>query len=1511
MNNAAVAFGYRVLPVEYGRKQDTKCSKPVVNCAESPLDGETRAECEDRQADCRIDTAEQWLVTLAPFGTISAASASGFAVEVDPVRAEALSPGVYPATVQVAFDNGDTDSIRVELTKASPSGSYLGTLTIAGVPAAQGQAVSLTGQRPIRFDMRMAVTKEVQQWNALMSANNVINGSGQDQSAGSFKDLNQGQVVTALLNADTALPFSWTGSGANEVPFTGIYEPGSGRMRLLGVIEIAANFCVDEDGDTCPAAAPATCDPNAPLQVRNPFGRRIRRQIEFFGRFDEAAARFSGTYIETVRGLLPNTPITLEGDFSMQQLVADGSPLKVQVPLVPATLMAYPENELQTFTDAEGNLDAAALAGVATACAGANYAHEKASFADKAAFDTYIKAARRASAPGSGTDGTNVLGKTVVFPAAVAFRSHIEAALKALANSDGVSAQDQADYLSIYDYVSDWIEPCTSADQSPSPFCLNEDQARCGLALHRKALLSGWVSLENLKSGGIAQDGELPIFCADDIPLQGCPAAAFTGEFSDHRGLFTLQEHNRFWSLLAQAWKFDGDRARTDAFLTLFRNEVNPFVAGTARSYKAEQLRLGVCRYDQAVDLMASTASAVVLGQWPASSFTGGGRDWLTIMYAVARDRMDILAELIDLRRRVFLATDAADFRFAQHLMQHEYLLQVYLMALQSRWQGEKFVYTGSAAEALEVGQQMLAQLNPARTVVGTVPERVFFENSDPSRSNWEHYRERIAGPGGLLEEAQDQVADAVSNLRGALVDLDTFETNLFTSGQYLEERLDGLCGSADLLSYTKFKGQAPAGAGTPCSPACAAGYVCHRGGCLTEQAYFDMVGPADYCQAVLMEHWDDTAQWSSAFNEGQPQQGGALGGTAPVTAGISCPSISAQLIDLGNPCQDVVTSFKTAAAAINVPNPQNGPTAKTWTPPTCNLEHTKIVINGQMRPCAGGEIGALLQEKALVDLNRKHTLRQLASIVSRLEAFASWHKLMSKNTDFIQALEYTFAAASQVKDLVLALSKLFEKTTQRLAGAPDCLLVAGLAVGTDCPQSAISVVLSTTTQAISDGAQLAINQAFSIVEQLKNIGVGELEQQKGAAERLKDFNEIAHELDGVVDAYQLWTQESFNLGLQIADLRQQAQSAADRYRDGVSFTAGALVGRETGFALLGNHLVGEASKTFRDLVNTTYRMAMAYNHRFNLAPDVAKLLVNRAVSVTTLDEVADFVALLDSTVEDYCGVEGVDCDANNNNELLRFSLREQVFPNLRAKVDPSSGAVLVSVGEQFHNLITTPPYVRRRVRGPLVVDQVEVPFGLPLTLLENQPGGPTWLLNPLDCNHLVAAPDFAADGVQNLGTLAVQVVGKNLGASAGIQYQLQRGGTDFVRSCHIEAVQAEIGTLPVETYPIRRHIVGYAPENAFNGLSSVPSFVTRSSMLQACVNEEEEDVGDGGCWRYFARDRSLAALDWKLIIPLNVDGGNTQSAWISGEGLTAADKPVIEDIIIYFRYRTRPVQEL
>ena len=93
----------------------------------------------------------------------------------------------------------------------------------------------------------------------------------------------------------------------------------------------------------------------------------------------------------------------------------------------------------------------------------------------------------------------------------------------------------------------------------------------------------------------------------------------------------------------------------------------------------------------------------------------------------------------------------------------------------------------------------------------------------------------------------------------------------------------------------------------------------------------------------------------------------------------------------------------------------------------------------------------------------------------------------------------------------------------------------------------------------------------------------------------------------------------------------------------------------------------------------------------------------------------------------------------------------------------------------------------------------------------------------------------------------------------------------------------------------------------------SPPTYVTRSGELSACINypaETGDELVEAPCWRYFARDRSLAAPDWMMILPLRFDGADTGNTWLTGEGLPDDERPLVEDIVVHLRYRSRPIQE-
>ena len=751
---------------------------------------------------------------------------------------------------------------------------------------------------------------------------------------------------------------------------------------------------------------------------------------------------------------------------------------------------------------------------------------------------------------------------------------------------------------------------------------------------------------------------------------------------------------------------------------------------------------------------------------------------------------------------------------------------------------------------------------------MGISPNRVFFENSNPGRNNWQNYRDQLVGAdggGGILGDARASVDDAVLELKSSLSDIDTLEERLLESRFELVDRLDELCGDPN-------------------------------------------VDPERYCTEQLnnfdLETWTDLRDCVG--------QGG--GNDCPVELEYVCSG------DSDGDCAEIQEAFARGTA------PPAGETDSIYGSycvlPT-NAEARQVLVGGELRPCIGGEMGTAFQEQATVDLQRRMVLLKVRRLMAQLSSTATYLEQVAGLDEARQDAALGFRAAiftvDRSVDFINGIVDIYLAATKTV----DCLTIVGVitgaakgtVTGTDCPQTAAhstaDVAILTLRLALT-AAQGAVNDGLAIAEEALGVHFDrELSDLAGG----REIRGIISEVSGLVDEYQLLTQESFNIYLGIGDLLYYAQQAVDRYAQRVGFFAEHLVGRESGNILRGDQLVAEASADFHAALQIVYKMTVAFIHHYNVPSAQARNLTNAALALVTLDDIQGFVDTLEQRERDYCGLEAIDCDAASNVEVLRFSVRERLFPHLRDIVDPRFGAI--SAGEQFHDIITQPPYVRRRMRGEHLTDQIEIVLPVPLTLLEfTADGEPRWLIDPLSCNHLLDARDPSGvnrGGAGVGGTLAVNVVGKNLDDAARVvRYELVRGAVDFNRGCAAESVQEEIGLLPVLQYPIKRHVVGYAPQSVNGQRDAPPSFVTRSSPFTACVNHPERNgsLDDADCWRNFARDRSLAAPDWKLVMPLRIGAGQTDNAWIIGDGLADEDRPLIEDIVVYFRHRTRPVQE-
>ncbi len=1437
INQPNVVFGYR-MEIKYELKQEGKCNQNFSELYAEELSKCGSKECEDYWntlkneiiEDCIIDDTEEFITVENPFGTVYGAGDPTIDLRLNYGAVDELTPGLYMATVRIIFNNGDTDQATVTFQKTSPNGEYTGQLTVY-----RGGPENSLGTSNLEMKLFIDTDAPQVEWDELLKQNNMYEEK-------EYLDVTRGFPITGHLSGNTSVVFNNPAAQSrkdNIIPVKGIYAAHLGQIRLTTVIEIGKGFCRSEDGH---------CDPSDPrqLQVDNVFDRDLRRLIEFVGPFDYKNRRFTGGYRETISGLVPaGQDLTLEGTFHLRQTRQDDSEIELDDPLLEEqTALGFPER-YQILSRVQEDID--------QYCGG--FEGED-NFDADSSFDSYMNQF-------DGADGP-------IFEEMIFFEGEIGRALDELENN-------QQNYLTLSDYLKGQIEfcpegwcNCTEEEISSggcpiSDNCICYEKLRCGLALYRKAILSmrpdtesstqscdddedcadglfcntgkgecqcggdadcgpgnicnasthhcqdmsnGWVNMANVAvSEGY---NSYTLFCPE-LPLYGsdCLISA-----TENPTLVSLQEHNRFYKELVQTLSYEAGNALSDAFYVMYKAyEGDELDADSAFEHKELRYYDALDSYNELRQEFFSPEATAIKFQWPMRWFATIGNSWLQYMNTVGNDRLDTLIDMMDMRRRILQDTDESDYVFAQHLLHEEYLTQVFIFVLQEHWQNELFAYTGFSADTIEKGNILLSRVNEMRNPLGFHPNRIYFENSDLTLNNWQNYKRRVEQE---LVRAEESVAQAIQNMKGALSDKDNLETSLLHAAHAFDSNLEQYCGSDEPLPKECTMTLEERELATSCTGA----------GCLFDWTC-DKDGEKD-CDRVV-QAFTDTVEETDAH---------------------------------GCRADSRIFSVRT---------------------------------NNQDRLCVRGQMGTLLQEGQLLKLQIEQTYGKVEGVlrsIAREQTYLA--ETQSDNAALMKFLGEQALTFETTNNDIREAQSIFDFAF-KAADAIVCELIVGVAMGTDCPQTIVMAILQAEAMLIKDTMMNPLYRTLDELHWMKEEYIQSYGNDKEIAQLRKNLDTMVAQVESYILEYQLLIQQLFNNELKIADTYYVAQQTAARYNEVVGSIVDRLIGRETGSVLLRNAMVKESNERFQEVLLETYKMAQAFIHRYNYGVG-AQTVANKVYQLQTIDDVKDFIEELTKLEDNYCGAQGLDCDNKHNQKIFRLSMRDALYPKLQDIVDPKTGSVLTK-GEQFHNEITSSLRLLKRKRDSNVRKQIELPIQIWMAKGGGISSNTGYMVNPEECNHFIVGQRNG--GMTSAGTIAVNVVGTRL--SENIEYELWRNDTDYIRSCNEKVSEVE--------RKVNLYTVGWTPQHAFGQLDQPDSFLTHSLAFTACKNNWRlEDVNtrnsEDSCYNYFARGRSLGTLDMRFVIPFLDD----EQSWILGDGLPDNEKPIIEDIVLYFRYNSEPI---
>lgn len=1385
------------------------------------------------------DLAHCFFLTLPrPFGSVTAVGPASHEVRLNQAFVSRLPPGKYSVTLQAIYTNGTADTTVISFEKRRPSGTYAGQVAIY-LPGEQRTklADSVLGAE-------LFISTVEKQWNELQREAGLPEGVP-------ITEVTKGQYVYGTLDGATTPLFNNPQAQSvadNKVPVRGMYLPEQGgRLRLLAVIELPGCQSTGPNG-VCTYTGTDPTD----MSMANVFARRIRRILSFNGTLDSQRMRYSGVFRETIMGLKPGgASATADGsEPSDGDDSADGDDPESPVYADTLTLDgAFVLDLLQSTSkpidvidsEAEESFSATLLPDGAPTLVTYPSADDL--------LDAVVSVRTNQCAPGP-TDTERFIDEADADAYRQAFRNALTAFGVSSASADSSAFQD---YLAQID-----------GEQVGS----RSGRVFSDLVTFSALIQGALDALGDSQSAALTLYDYLreTIFLCSESNQESCIDEKMT-----RCGLALYQE-----AILRGWMNIGGVGPASASGHELFCDDLSV----------SPDCGLAVEGRKNLVALQEHNRLYMALTQ--ALRYQAGAHlsDAFFMMYQNAADPQGLATALSDKQAYTLKAWSRYD----------EILGLVFSPAMTSifySWPMSDFKSRGGLWTNML--QQLMADRVDALEMLVDLKRRVFLQASEQDevfvaqllqqeflqhvwlarlQQDWQGSQFSYAGHAAEAMAVGQSILNRLDLKRNPLgfhPDQVFFENSNLARSNWQNYR--------DVLVAGGTSGRGMAG---------------------------DVEALVDEAVLELRASLDTTYALESQLlqsKHGYEQQIDRICGSEEAYDGEhACTGTSAEdraeALECGSRNCDFDFTCETvdcaSLVAIRAGHLGGSVVAKSVKDLACYLDTPDLAITfgSSTRPCVRGQVAALLDQQRQLKLQLDQLVRRFDAI--RLQSQLLGKEIRTASEEKREFVEKLWQATVELNGLNMweGQTTLAHSTASLSGEAIGCLIIFGWAVGSNCPTRLVGSVISITAAILKAAADANIAAARQTIYAQKE-ELAFLHREEGVIRNLKLRHfELQDSILAVIDEYGLVVHQLYATGRRIEDELFVAQRAAQHYQENVSLAIDHLIGADQGSVLRRNAAVMQAEVKFQDLIDTAYRMVMAFVHNYG-AVDDAQGLIGQVYAIVTPDGVRRLIEELETRQRQYCGGAAIDCDAANNIHTYRLSLRETLYPDLVDIID-SDAAVVYTKGEQFHDILMS-QYKKRSVRGPMLINQLEVPFGIKLGSMSS----PEWMVSPLECHHYVAG--------QGRGTVGISVVGARID---GVKVELQRGAIDWVRGCEQVPYIPPGGGVPVDDYPHYRFVVGYAPQSALAQEDAPPSYSVRSGGLAACINAAENSqrfITDENCYHYFARDRSLASNDWTLVIPLGIDGNES----LDDDTLTASERPIIEDVLLYFRYRSRPTSEL